>query len=252
MVELYFLWEISKALNGFTSPQGMVESLNTVFQMFLDINKVRIFLYDKNTDAMREFSKNWHLIRDKEQNKGFKKIYDIFSTMFEQCFILNSELISFDINRKQAINNVKRILVDKNNSLYLPVVQNKKVIGIIEIDFDNITEELITADFFMTLGISASQISSAIINTKLNEQMEVNANFHNAMKEIAKIIESQYELAYIIPLIGEMLDKFITEHLIYIFYKEDKDEDEFKLLWPANYNKDRLQPILSQLKEEKA
>ena len=42
------------------------------------------------------------------------------------------------------------------------------------------------------------------------------------MKNVAKIIETQYELNYVIPIIGEMLDKFFTDYLIYIFLKRRK------------------------------
>ena len=80
-----------------------------------------------------------------------------------------------------------------------------------------------TKEFFTILNISSKLISGAIINYILNEQMEISLNFYKAMKDIAKIIESQYELSYIIPLIGEMIDRFMTSHLIYIFiYKEEK------------------------------
>ena len=48
------------------------------------------------------------------------------------------------------------------------------------------------------------------------------------MKNIAKIIETQYELIYILPIIGEMIDSFIYEHLIYIFLKT-KNKKEFNL-----------------------
>ena len=59
------------------------------------------------------------------------------------------------------------------------------------------------------------------------------------------IIESQYELAYIIPLIGEMIDKFISDHLIYIF---NKDEDgKFNLLWPAFYDGKSIDPVLEKI-----
>ena len=51
------------------------------------------------------------------------------------------------------------------------------------------------------------------------------------MKNIAKLIETQYELNYIVPLIGEMLDRFISDHLIYVFLKQ---ENEFQLVWPKH------------------
>ena len=41
------------------------------------------------------------------------------------------------------------------------------------------------------------------------------------MKNIAKIIETQYEINYIVPIIGEMIDKFVSDHLVYIFINND-------------------------------
>ena len=51
------------------------------------------------------------------------------------------------------------------------------------------------------------------------------------MKNIAKLIETQYDLAYILPIIGEMVDKFVADHLIYIFMKDENGD--FRLVWPA-------------------
>ena len=59
-----------------------------------------------------------------------------------------------------------------------------------------------------------------------------NIDFHETMKNVAKIIETQYELNYVIPIIGEMLDKFFTDYLIYIFLKEENSETN-NLAWPA-------------------
>ena len=61
--------------------------------------------------------------------------------------------------------------------------------------------------------------------------MQQSVEFHDSMKNIAKIIETQYELSYIIPIIGEIIDTFISNHLIYIFLKENC---KFKLSWPSS------------------
>ncbi len=53
------------------------------------------------------------------------------------------------------------------------------------------------------------------------------------MKNVAKIIETQYELNYVIPIIGEMLDKFFTDYLIYIFLKRRKFWKQTICIWPA-------------------
>jgi diguanylate cyclase (GGDEF)-like protein len=67
------------------------------------------------------------------------------------------------------------------------------------------------------------------------------------MKNIAKIIETQYELNYIVPLIGEMLDRFISDHLIYVFLKQ---EEEFKLVWPKACNDERVFEAIKQLDKD--
>ena len=101
--------------------------------------------------------------------------------------------------------------------------------GLIELIINLAISDVLTIDFFKALIISAYQISLKIQNKVLADKMQANIDFHESMKNIAKIIETQYDLNYIIPLIGEMIDKFISDHLIYIFLKQN---GEFKLVWP--------------------
>ena len=70
--------------------------------------------------------------------------------------------------------------------------------------------------------------------------MQKNIDFHDAMKNIAKIIETQYETSYIIPIIGEMIDKFVADHLIYIFLKN-------KLIWPSACNDEKIFELIKCL-----
>jgi diguanylate cyclase (GGDEF)-like protein len=64
------------------------------------------------------------------------------------------------------------------------------------------------------------------------------------MKDIAKIIETQYDYQYIIPLIGEMIDKFVMNHLIYIFLKQD---EKFVLYWPNACWNQRVYDLMEKL-----
>ena len=80
--------------------------------------------------------------------------------------------------------------------------------------------------------------------------MEKNVDFHDAMKNIAKIIETQYELNYIIPLIGEMIDKFIIEHLIYIFLKSE-ETGKYNLVWPSACMDKKILTALGRVDTEK-
>ncbi len=106
-----------------------------------------------------------------------------------------------------------------------PIFKHKKCIGFLE--FDKETDEL-----NKFLEITAPFISLKIQNIVLSEKMQKNIDFHETMKNIAKIIETQYELNYVIPIIGEMLDKFFTDYLIYIFIL-DENVGVNTLAWPS-------------------
>ena len=87
--------------------------------------------------------------------------------------------------------------------------------------------------FFEMFGYN---LSLKVMNIVLSKQIEVNSAFYKSMKDIAKIIETQYDFQYIIPLIGEMIDKFVMNHLIYVFIKTE--EGKYNLFWPnACWNK---------------
>lgn len=85
-------------------------------------------------------------------------------------------------------------------------------------------------------------------NIHLTDKIDRGHNFNNAMKNISKIIESQYELRYIIPIIGEILDTFIENHLIYIFLKQGS---HMKLVWPANCLDKKITAKVTKIATEK-
>jgi diguanylate cyclase (GGDEF)-like protein len=80
--------------------------------------------------------------------------------------------------------------------------------------------------------------------------MQKNIDFHDTMKNIAKIIETQYELNYIIPIIGEMLDKFFENYLIYIFLNDEINGIN-NLAWPVACNDKSILTSVQNLKEKK-
>lgn len=99
------------------------------------------------------------------------------------------------------------------------------------------------------LDVCAPFISLKIQNLILGEKMQKAIDFQDTMKNIAKIIESQYELKYIIPLIGEMLDKFFENYLIYIFLKDDKSRKNV-LAWPNACNDKKITDIIPDLSDK--
>ena len=54
-------------------------------------------------------------------------------------------------------------------------------------------------------------------------------------------------VADVVPLIGEMLDRFISDHLIYVFLRQ---EGELKLVWPKACKDERIYEALKQLTPE--
>ncbi len=116
-----------------------------------------------------------------------------------------------------------------------PFYQFNRIIGYIEFPKTNKKLE-------QFLDFALSLISLKIQNLILSEKMQKNIDFQNAMKNIAKIIETQYELHYIIPLLGEMIDKFIQNHLIYIFIK---NKHGFELMWPGACNDTQIMDIIN-------
>jgi len=116
-----------------------------------------------------------------------------------------------------------------------PLHKFNKIIGYLEFEHtDKKIEEF--------LDIALYLISLKVQNLVLSERMQRAIDFQHSMKDIAKIIETQYELRYIIPLLGEMIDKFVQNHLIYIFIKEN---NHFNLMWPNTCKDTRIFDIIN-------
>ncbi|MBQ8459949.1 sensor domain-containing diguanylate cyclase [bacterium] len=144
---------------------------------------------------------------------------------------------SLEINKKQ--NNE---FTNFEDSLKYPIFKHKKSIG--SLCFSSITPEL--SDF---LKIASSFISLKVQNVILNDKMQKNINFHETMKNIAKIIETQYELKYVIPIIGEMIDKFFENYLLYI-YLLNENTSEFYLAWPIACKDPKIIDIIGNFKDK--
>ena len=204
------LEKLSKSLNETYSAKSVVSALGDFFAENFNMKSLEIYTRVANTDSIRDFSQSW-IINDKA---------DELKYLFEDLSAEN--------------------IIVKGEYIYYPFYKHNKKIGMLKL------EGTISEDFleFMQLGIY--EISLKIQNIILAEKMQKSIDFHDSMKNIAKIIESQYELNYIIPLIGEMIDKFISNHLIYIFLK-DQMTGEFHLAWPNMCRDEKIFPIIQTI-----
>lgn len=242
--DIDFLLQVSSKLMEESEPQKLVEGLNKVFKSYYPVRKMSFMVWDETASSLRDFSKEWVIVGSDTRNKLVTSYFERFKKEGKNKFFFNGEFFDYD-SKIETIHSVCDLLNQEFNIMYFPLLVRGETIGIIEVQFDGINEDIVCrTNFLDLLHLAMIQISSIILNLILKDQMEIGINFYEAMKDIAKIIESQYELAYIIPLIGEMIDRFISAHLIYIFIK-NKD-DKFELLWP-NACKDK--EVLGLLKK---
>lgn len=190
-----------KQIFKFLNNSYNAKSIVTVLEEVFPLSA--IYIYDPTTDSLRDFSKSWMFIKSKELGKIYQDLHK------------------------------KRYLTDKNKSYYA-LYNNEKIIGMLEFN-EKLHDKL--KDFLELAGFC---ISLKIENIILTERMQKNIDFHDSMKNIAKIIETQYEINYIIPIIGEMIDKFVSDHLVYIFINNE-------LVWPSACKDDKVFELIKCL-----
>lgn len=196
--------QLSIKLNDAYNSSGIIN----VLEEFLP--SVKIFIYDATSETLRNFSKSWISIDEFLEKEKSKKLYSIFEKLKNEKYI------------------------SEEDSLYYPLFRGQRLIGMLEF-----TEKL-SQNAIEFLNIASFLISLKIQNVILSDRMQKNIDFHDAMKNIAKIIETQYETSYIIPIIGEMIDKFVSDHLIYIFLRN-------KLIWPSACNDEKIFELIKCL-----
>ena len=235
--KLHFLAKTADILTQELDSFDLVKELKSVLQSYIELKDLNIFVFDPNTSTLRNYAQNWCIIDDVMQEDVKSEIYKAYENIHGNDFVLNSKAYKLP----PSIGEISL----KIDSLFMPIVKNGMVFGIIELEFNENT--LVDMSFLFLMKIFGAQISLKLQNIVLNEQSQVNVEFHDSMKNIAKLIETQYEINYIVPLIGEMLDRFISDHLIYVFLKQG---EEFKLVWPKSCNDERVFDTLKSLDKD--
>ncbi len=209
--------KLSQQIDCAENSKSLVSALRDFFIKNFKITRLDIFVQDKEKKYLVDFSKDW-------TNPAFdtahsKNIHNVFQKITKNKYI-----------------------TDYKNVIWFSLPKNGKSMGIIQIEGVTSTENII--EFMHTASYI---ISIKIQNIMLMENMKKSLDFYELMKDIAKIIETQYELNYVIPLIGEMIDKFMSNCLIYIFIRHNS---EIKLMWPANCKDQTILEETSKLTEK--
>ncbi len=241
--ELEFLEKIENILVQKNTAIGLFERLKEVFKKDLKANSFEMFFYDELSEDLRKFSAGWMFSYDKNNDD-----YRNFLKLAKNQFIFNGTLLEFHKRNKSLIRLLSKLVDEKSNVIYIPILQADKVAGMVKFNFSQFSKAFLKREIMVAIKVAVAMISQTVSNFLLNEKMATNINFYQSMKNIAKVIETQYETSYIIPVIGEILDRFAPEHLVYIF---EFNGDENKILWPSNYISGRLDELLNQLREQK-
>ena len=229
--DLLFLIKISNLLNKKIDADIFSENLKSLISEYIDVNSLCLYIYDSLTNTVRNCSNGWNIIEEDDN------AYKAYLNIKDNDFIINE--------KAYKLPNTIADITFKVNSLYIPLIKDDTFFGLIELTMPENTQ--IGMKFLFILKLLSAEISLKLQNIVLNEQSKINVDFHDSMKNIAKIIETQYELNYIVPLIGEMLDRFISDHLIYVFLKQN---DDFSLIWPKACKDERIYEVLKQLTPE--
>lgn len=243
--ELQFLREISLTLAHSADTQVFFNNLKNIFEKYLSVNNFQIFIKDESTNVLRDFVKNWITVGKNQQQELAENIFHRLKNVHDKGFIINNTLIRYTTKKELSLSNLK----EKHNLLYFPIFNERNIIGVIEIDFNGIEKDVISERFLTALRIAISQINTAIVNKILNQKLLTQIKFQKVMKSIAKLIENQFELDYILPIIGELIDGFVSEHLIYIFVKDENNK--YKLFWPLDCQDSAILSLLPKITNKK-
>ena len=245
--EKNFILDITKALTHIQGPQNFLVDMQKIFKRYMGIEAINFCELDYNTGKFKDFVRNWVYIEDKEKHIYLYNIYKRLKSSKDQ-FLLNGNLVSYN----PADNDLEKIRIlasQEDNFIYFPLYSTSGLFGFAEIYYKKPDENVkFTADFFNSLQIIFLQISTAVNNYIIQNQIGNSLNFFETMKNIAKIIESQYEINYIIPQIGEMIDRFLVMNLIYIFLKDKNGK--YQLVWPANCNNEAIYLLTEKLTKD--
>ena len=212
MYELTCVFELSK------TPNELVLGLKQVFKRFFDIVDVEIYSLDDNSYTLKNFVKPWENLPVNDSNQ-------LLISIFNELRNDNKPYVAFD------------------SEIYFPLVSQGKISGIVKL-FVNVIKK----EFFSFLPLLSRQVSLAVVHLKYFETVINSAKFYETIRNIAKITETQYDLSYILPIMGEIIDGFIKEHLIYIFLKSPY-KSEYKLVWPNKCLINNISEYLSKIKD---
>src|SRR5574344_226924 len=232
--ELDTIYKLSNSLIELNDINQVIDSVKAHLYSAFPLKDFNVFYYDSYSRKIKDVGNDFMVVEDLYSELQSSSIYNSFIRLNHCDYIINDcETMAVSLKDDEDI-------ISKN--VIVPLKSENKIIGMLELNFDS--QMMFKVSVIKFLTILANQFALLIQNKLLNERLQINSDFYDSLKNIAKIIESQYELNYIIPLIGEMIDKFVSNHLIYIFIKQGSS---FNLFWPSACNDKRIYELIETI-----
>lgn len=223
--DTFLLYKLFNTICSNDNVENLGEDLKLVFADFYDISEINLLYYDYHINKLKNVVKDFEPAQDYYSEEKMSILTDIFEKLKSANYVIND-----DINLPDDIFEGNSIIT---KTLSVPLRYESDTIGMIRMKFKNKVD--LSENDMKFFEMFSYNLSLKVKNIVLAKQLEVSSEFYKSMKDIAKIIETQYDFQYIIPIIGEMIDKFVLNHLIYIFLKQD---GKYNLFWPgACWNK---------------
>ena len=243
--ELALIYEVTRTFNAHKDLNELFDAIYQLLNNSFALQDISLWIFNSDNATFKSiFNKNYSF-----EASFFDKLHlkDKFNLENENnklnFFFINELFISMD---NLNLSDLK--LDSDNNNLIFPMVNENKLIGLICFTDPKEIKEYITLEILTIMAIISTQLSTAFVNEQLKKQISINASISNATKDIAKIIENQYELNYVIPIMGEIMDKYLYNALVYIFMREKNGK--FKLFWPSSYSQKSIDPLLESLDDK--
>lgn len=229
------LYALIEQVTNNNDVESLVDILKISLSDFFEIGEINLLFFDNQLNKLLNVLNDFEPAEESFSNEKINAFILVRDCLMSgRNYILND-----DVNIPEDVFDSGCFVV---KSLSFGLRVNNENIGFLRLKLKQKYE--IAYDDVMFLQMLVSVLAIKVQNIVIGKKLETNLEFYKSMKDIAKIIETQYDYQYIIPLIGEMIDKFVINHLIYIFLKKD---DKFILYWPNACWNQRVYELMGEL-----
>ena len=101
--ELNFLADVSIGLTQNSDPESIIQALSASFNSIVKLESLNIFIYDENTQKLRDYAKSWIVIDETHDKSYTEKLYNVVKNSKYDDFLINDNSINikdfWDINK---------------------------------------------------------------------------------------------------------------------------------------------------------